>query len=82
MDKYIQGNAKKKGSYICWTTGLVEKAWRFCYYRVPVSAMMRITGHSKGLLEEHLALVEKHFPDEESLVSYIGNRGIKLEKSS
>ncbi|MDN5362023.1 MAG: hypothetical protein PWP70_1070, partial [Moorella sp. (in: firmicutes)] len=41
-----------------------------------------ITGHSQSLLEEHLALVEKHFPDEESLVSYIGKSGIKLEKSS
>ncbi|MBF7082478.1 hypothetical protein IT084_05730 [Desulfallas sp. Bu1-1] len=29
MDKYIQGNAKKKGSYICWTTGLVEKHGSF-----------------------------------------------------
>ena len=61
---------------------LFDRVLLLRYYRVPVSAMMRITGHSKGLLEEHLALVEKHFPDEESLVSYIGNRGIKLEKSS
>ncbi|CEP69168.1 Uncharacterized [Moorella glycerini] len=52
------------------------------YYCVPTSAMMRITGHSQSLLEEHLALVEKHFPDEEPLVSYISNRGIKLKKSS
>lgn len=61
---------------------LFDRVLLLRYYRVPVSAMMRITGHSAGLLEEHLALVEKHFPDEESLVSYINNRGIKLEKSS
>ena len=52
------------------------------YYHVPVSAMLRITGYSPGLLEEHLALVEKHFPDEAALTAYLGKRGIKLEKSS
>ncbi|AZK59295.1 DUF1670 domain-containing protein [Candidatus Desulforudis audaxviator] len=51
------------------------------YYRVPFSAMLRATGHSKKLLEEHLALVEKHFPDEEALETYLGKRGITLEKS-
>lgn len=61
---------------------LFDRVLLLRYYRVPTSAMMRITGHSQSLLEEHLALVEKHFPDEESLVSYISNRGIKLEKSS
>jgi hypothetical protein len=52
------------------------------YYQVPVSAMLRITGHSKGLLEEHLTLVEKHFPNHEAMETYLGKRGIKLEKSS
>ena len=52
------------------------------YYHVPVSAMLRITGYSPGLLEEHLALVEKHFPDEAALTAYLGRRGIKLEQSS
>lgn len=61
---------------------LFDRVLLLRYYHVPASAMMRITGHSQSLLEEHLALVEKHFPDEESLVSYIGKRGIKLEKSS
>lgn len=61
---------------------LFDRVLLLCYYHVPVSAMIRITGHSPALLEEHLALVKKHFPDEESLVNYIGNRGIKLEKSS
>lgn len=61
---------------------LFDRVLLLRYYHVPVSAMMRITGHSQGLLNEHLALVEKHFPDEEALVNYIDNRGIKLEKSS
>lgn len=62
---------------------LFDRVLLLRYYRVPTSAMMRITGHSQSLLEEHLALVEKHFPDdEEPLVSYTGKRGIKLEKSS
>jgi len=61
---------------------LFDRVLLLCYYHVPRSAMMRITGHSAGLLEEHLALVQKHFPNEESLVSYITNRGIKLEMSS
>lgn len=60
---------------------LFDRVLLLRYYHVPASAMTRITGHSQGLLEEHLALAEKHFPDEESLVSYINNRGIKLEKS-
>ncbi|WP_258359290.1 DUF1670 domain-containing protein [Moorella sulfitireducens (nom. illeg.)] len=42
---------------------LFDRVLLLCYYHVPASAMMRITGHSQGLLEEHLALVEKHFPD-------------------
>jgi len=61
---------------------LFDRVLLLKYYRVPVSAMPRITGHSPRLLEEHLSLVAKHFPDEESLVRYIAQRGIKLEMSS
>jgi len=61
---------------------LFDRVLLLRYYRVPVSAMMRITGHSQGLLNEHLALVDKHFPNEEALVNFINSRGIKLEKSS
>jgi hypothetical protein len=52
------------------------------YYKLPLSAMVRVTGHSKKLLEEHLALAEKHFPDDRALEAYLGQRGITLEKSS
>lgn len=51
------------------------------YYKLPLSAMVRVTGHSQRLLEEHLALVEKHFSDEAALEVYLGKRGITLEKS-
>lgn len=61
---------------------LFDRVLLLSYYQVPVSAMLRITSHSKGLLEEHLALVEKHFPNHEAMETYLGKRGIKLEKSS
>lgn len=60
---------------------LFDRVLLLKYYHVPVSAMPRITGHSPRLLEEHLALVAKHFPDEDSLVRYIGQRGIRLDAS-
>lgn len=60
---------------------LFDRVLLLRYYRVPLSAMLRVTGHSKKLLEEHLALVEKHFPDEKALETYLGKRGITLEKS-
>jgi hypothetical protein len=49
------------------------------YYRVPKNAMCRITGHSLQLVEEHLALADKHFPTEEALAGYLANRGVELE---
>lgn len=61
---------------------LFDRVLLMCYYQVPVSAMPRITGHSRKLLEEHLNLVKKHFPDAEAIEAYLGKRGIKLEKSS
>jgi len=61
---------------------LFDRVLLMCYYQVPVSAMPRITGHSQRLLEEHLNLVKKHFPDTEAMEAYLGKRGIKLEKSS
>lgn len=61
---------------------LFDRVLLLSYYKLPVSAMLRVTGHGKALLEEHLALVEKHFPNEEALVTYLGQRGVTLEKSS
>jgi len=52
------------------------------YYKLPLSVMVRVTGHSKKLLEEHLALAEKHFLVEKALETYLGQRCIKLEKNS
>jgi len=49
------------------------------YYRVPSKAMCRVTGHSPQLIEEHLALADKHFPTEEALTGYLANRGVDLE---
>ena len=39
-----------------------DRVVMFRYYRVLFSAMVQITGHSRSLVEEHLALGEKHFP--------------------
>lgn len=61
---------------------LFDRVLLLCYYQVPVSAMPRITGHSHGLLEEHLNLVKKHFPNMEAMEAYLGKRGVRLEKSS
>ncbi|MEW6540405.1 MAG: DUF1670 domain-containing protein [Bacillota bacterium] len=61
---------------------LFERVLLLRYYKLPVSVMIRVTGHGKALLEEHLALVEKHFPNEEALVTYLGQRDVTLEKSS
>jgi len=61
---------------------LFDRVLLLCYYQVPVSAMPRITGHSKGLLEEHLALVDKHFPTPEAMEAYLGKRGVKVEQIS
>jgi len=50
------------------------------YYRMPYSAIMRVLGHSRKLIEEHMAIADKHFPTEEELASYLEGRGIALEK--
>ena len=50
------------------------------YYRMPYSAIMRVIGHSRKLIEQHMAIAEKHFPTEEELVSYLEGRGVALEK--
>jgi len=49
------------------------------YYRVPRKAMCRVTGYSLQLVEEHLALADKHFPTQEALAGYLANRGAELE---
>ena len=61
---------------------LFERVLLLKYYQVPMSALPRVTGYGRGLLEEHLALVEKHFPTEDALAEYLGQRGVKLEKIS
>ena len=49
------------------------------YYRLPKSAICRVTGHSPHLIDEHLALADKHFGTEEALTGYLANRGVELE---
>ena len=49
------------------------------YYEMPLSAVVRVMGCGQKLIEEHLALAEKHFPDVEALVKYLKSRGIALE---
>ncbi|MGE5572607.1 MAG: DUF1670 domain-containing protein [Bacteroidota bacterium] len=55
-----------------------ERVLLLRYYRVPMSAMVRITGHSQSLISEHIALAEKHLPTTESLAAYLTSRGVDL----
>lgn len=50
------------------------------YHEVPKAAMICVTGHSRLLIEEHLALAEEHFPSKESLEEYLGSQGISREE--
>lgn len=59
---------------------LFERVLLLKYYQVPISALPRVTGYGRSLLDEHLELVEKHFPTEEALAEYLGQRGVRLEK--
>ncbi len=57
---------------------LFDRVLLLKYYNFPVEVMPRVIGYSKSLLDEHLKLVEKHFPTEEALSEYLGKRNIKL----
>ncbi len=61
---------------------LFERVLLLKYYQVPMSALPRVTGYGRSLLQEHLDLVEKHFPSEEMLAEYLGQRGVKLERNT
>ncbi len=50
------------------------------YYGLPLAAMIRVTGHSRSLLEEHLALAQKHFPTAEALAEYLNKQGVSKEE--
>lgn len=56
-----------------------EKLLILKYYKMPLPAIVRVLGHGQKLIEEHLALADKHFPDDESLKSYLEGRGVKVE---
>lgn len=51
------------------------------YFGLPPKLMRQVTGHSLALIEEHLALAEKHFPTTKAMVEYLANRGVELEKA-
>jgi len=50
------------------------------YFGLPETLMGRVTGHSPSLMKEHLRLAEKHFPTKEQLETYLGQRGVNLDK--
>ncbi len=50
------------------------------YYKMPLSAIIRVLGHGRKLIEEHLALAEEYFPTEKALIAYLEGRGVALEK--
>ena len=57
-----------------------EKLLVLRYYGMPFSAITRVLGHGRKLIDEHLSIAEKHFPTKEALAEYLEARGVALEK--
>ena len=57
-----------------------EKLLVLRYYKMPLSAIIRVLGHGSKLIDEHLSIAEKHFPTNEALADYLEARGVALEK--
>ena len=51
------------------------------YYGLPMGAMIRVLGNGQKLIEEHLALADKHFPSEKELNQYLSGRGVQLQNA-
>lgn len=49
------------------------------HYGLPLTAMVRVLGHGPTLIQEHLALADKHFPTEEAMATYLKGRAITFE---
>jgi len=41
--------------------------------------MVRVLGHGRKLIEEHLALADKQLPTADDLKAYLTGRGVSLE---
>lgn len=48
------------------------------HYGLPPRLMAQVMGNSLSLIEEHLALADKHFPTREALVQYLASREVAL----
>ena len=48
------------------------------HFGLPKKLMVQVTGHSLSLIEEHLAIADKHFPTREALAQYLAGRGVAL----
>lgn len=59
---------------------LFDRVLLLRYFGVPDSVMGRITGHSPGLIKEHLALAQKHFPGRDDLERYLAQRGVSAQE--
>ena len=51
------------------------------HFGLPPKLMAQVMGNSLNLVEEHLALADKHFPTREALVQYLEGRGVSLENT-
>ncbi|HHY48012.1 MAG TPA: DUF1670 domain-containing protein, partial [Firmicutes bacterium] len=51
------------------------------HFGLPPKLMAQVMGISLNLVEEHLALADKHFPTREALVQYLEGRGVSLENA-
>lgn len=49
------------------------------HFGLPKKLIVQVTGHSLSLIEEHLAIADKHFPTAEALTQYLTSRGVDLE---
>ncbi|MGE5593145.1 MAG: DUF1670 domain-containing protein [Betaproteobacteria bacterium] len=47
---------------------------------LPKKLMVQVTSHSLSLVEEYLAIADKHFPTVEALTEYLTSRGVRLEE--
>ena len=51
------------------------------HFGLPKKLMVQVTGHILSLIEEHLAIADKHFPTAEALTQYLTSRGVELAEA-
>lgn len=57
-----------------------DKLLMLKYHKLPATLMVRVLDCSRKLLEEYMALAEKHLPGDDAIKHYLTNRGIPLDE--